>query len=147
MSYLNKYMLISAGVAGPVVVTSVADVQYFPMPMSQVVQRIEALVTTAVVSSAPVVISVFSRPTHGSTSGQVLLGTLSIPGGTAVGKCVYKDIADNASGQPVAAGQEIVFGVTTAAAGGGAAGAVLCMALVDDDPEVPLNQSNMVLSA
>lgn len=145
MSYLNKNMLADGSVAGPVLLTSVADILYFPMPMKQVVQRIMALVTTAVVSSAPVSVAVYSRPTHGSTSGQVLLGTLNIPGGASVGQCYYKDIADNLA--PVNAGQELVFSVTVAAAGGGAAGAAIPMALVDDSPEEPLNQPNLVLSA
>lgn len=144
MSYLNKYMLASASVAGPVVLTSVADVLYFPLPQSEVVQRIALLVTTAMSSSGAAVVTVYSRPTHGSTTGQVSLGTLSIPAAATAGQCYYKDISDNASGNPVAAGQEIVFSVTTAST---SAGAGIPMVLVDDDPEVPLNQSNLVLSA
>lgn len=145
MSFINKFMAVTPGVAGPVSLTSVADVQFFALPYQMSINRVEALVTTAVVSSAPVQLSVFARPTHGSATGQVLLGVLNIPAGTAVGKCVYKDLSDKLVS--VQAGQELVFSVTVAAAGGGAAGAVIPMAQMDEAPEVALNQSNLVLSA
>jgi hypothetical protein len=143
--YLNKFMGVTPLAAGPQLLTSTGDIQYFPMPQRLKIQRIEALVSSAVVSSGPVSISVFARPTHGSTSGQVLLGVIIIPAGASVGQCYYKDLSDALVS--VLSGQELVFNVSVAAAGGGAAGAVLPMFLADEDPEVPLNQPNLILSA
>lgn len=145
MSYLDKLMVITPGVAGPGLLTAVADIQYFPMLQNQVLQRAGLMVTTAVVSTGAVVVNIIARPTHGSTTGQVVLGTISVPAAAVVGSTYYKDFADNLT--VIQAGYELVFSVLTAAAGGGAAGAVLSMALLDLDPETPLNQSKLVASA
>lgn len=146
MAYTQKHSAASAA-ASPVSLGSVADVFVAAQAFAQKVSRIEFLVTTAVVSTGAAIVSVFQRPTHGSTSAQVLLGTLSIPNGATVGQCYYKEISDAPAFLPVQAGQELVFGVTTATAGGGAAGAGICLAVLDESPEVALNQSNFVLSA
>lgn len=145
MSYLDKSMMVTAGAAGPVSLTSVADIQYFPMLQNQVLQRAAVMVSTAVVSTGAVVINVIARPIHGSTVGQVVLGTLSVPAATAAGVTVYKDFSDALT--VIQGGYELVYAVLTAAAGGGAAGAVLPMALLDGDPEVPLNQASLLASA
>lgn len=143
--YTDKSMVVTPGVAGAQVLTSVAVIQFFPMLQNQVLQRAGLMITTAVVSTGAVVVNVIARPTHGSTSGQVVLGTISVPGGAVVGATYYKDFADNLT--IIQAGYELVFAVLTAAAGGGAAGACLPMAVLDYDPEVPLNQASLVLSA
>lgn len=55
--------------------------------------RIMLFVTTGIVgtTTAPQV-SFYARPTPGSSSGQLLLGTLILPSGTAAGTVVYKNI-------------------------------------------------------
>jgi hypothetical protein len=88
-------------------------------------------------------VTVRARPVVGSAAGQVTLGTLSIPGGTAAGKVVYKDLNQ----QAIQPGGSLVFEVTTAAAGGGAAGAGLCGFIAQEDPEYPVNESSMIASA
>lgn len=102
-----------------------------------------ALVTTAVVSTGAVAVSFWRRPVFGSTAGQVLLGTLSIPAGTAAGKVLYKEISPT----QVNPGEQISYEVTTAAAGGGAAGAALFDLELSDSPEAHGNQLNMIASA
>lgn len=107
------------------------------------VKRVALAVSTSVVSSAPVVVTVRARPVVGSSAGQVTIATLSIPGGTAAGKVVYKDLNQ----QAIQPGGSLLFEVTTAAAGGGAAGAGLCGFIAQEDPEYPVNESSMIASA
>lgn len=132
-------------VAGPSVVTSAADIQEFVVPSKIRVRRILATVSTAIVSTGSVVITVFSRPTVGSTASQVSLGTLTIPAASVAGSTFYKDLSTIVSG--VKAGQSVAFAVSTAAAGGGAAGAVYCTFEAEEDPETASNQSNLTASA
>lgn len=107
------------------------------------VLRLEFPISTAVVSSGNVIVTFKQRPVIGSASGEVTLGTLSIPNGAAAGQVYYKDI------DPVMCkeGQEIIAEVTTAAAGMGAAGNGQAIVVVQEDPEVAANNSNMVASA
>jgi len=108
------------------------------------VKRLMFILETAVVgtSTAPAV-EFNRRPTIASATGEVLLGTLTMPDATALGTVVYKDI------DPVTfeVGDELSFEHTVQAAGGTVAGdgyyAVLCI----DDPEVPGNETNMLASA
>lgn len=107
------------------------------------VRRIGIGVTTAIVSTGSVVVTIKKYPTMGSNSGEVSLGTITIPAGTAAGKVFYKALGS----VKLIEGDELVFEVTTAAAGGGAAGAGVCMFDADDNPEMPANNSDMVASA
>src|SRR6185312_2113779 len=118
--YTTKLSGIVPNVVGPVSLASAAEVQAFMVGSKQKVLRLLAQVTTAVVSTGAVQVDCYARPTHGSTSGQVLLGSLLIPAGSAAGAKLYKDISVATA---VLAGQEVAFTVSTAAAGGGAAGA------------------------
>lgn len=109
------------------------------------VRRISFGVTTAVTAgtTAPTV-TVYRRPTAGSSSGQVLLGTLTIPNAQAAGTVVYKELES----VRVKAGEGLAFRVNVQAVDGGtAAGVGFPGALVELDPEVPANQSNMTASA
>jgi hypothetical protein len=144
MSYVAKYFGMPLLAAGPQVLTAAADVQYYSCPAKFQVQRIMATITTALNSTGTTVINVFSRPTHGSVVGQVLLGTLNIPNTAVVGQCYYKLVADNVLGGSVFAGQEVVFTVATVAT---TAGAALLSFLADESPEVPLNEVNMIASS
>lgn len=101
------------------------------------VYRIGCLVTTVMNGAAT---NAFKRrPTYGSASGEVTIGSVIIPTTTAVGKFVYKDVS------PVVLfpGEQLVFETTSAATSGG------CVYHVDlkDDPEYLANQSNLVASA
>lgn len=109
------------------------------------VKRITFGVTTAVLAGtlAPTV-TVYQRPTAGSNASQVLLGTLTIPNGTAAGSIVYKELES----VRLKAGQGLAFRVNVQATDGGtAAGVGFPGALIIADPEIPANQSLMIASA
>lgn len=107
------------------------------------VTQIKFHVTTAVVATttAPVV-AVKKRPTPGSSSGEVTIGLLTIPNGTAVSKIVYKNVTP----VELAPGDSLAFEHTVQAAGT-PAGAGYYSVDYDIDPEVPANLSDMVASA
>ena len=104
------------------------------------VSALFALVTTAVVSAAPVTVLFYRNPIFGSTVGQVLLGQLLIPAGTAAGKCVYKEISPT----QVNPGEQITMQITVAATGSGAAAYDVELS---DSAEAHGNQANMIASA
>lgn len=109
------------------------------------VKRISFFVTTAVTAgtTAPKV-TVYSRPTSASASGQATLGVLTIPNGAAVGAVYYKDL-ESVRVQP---GYDLAFVVSLQATDGGtAAGAGFAVARVLEDHEVPANLSKMIASA
>lgn len=103
------------------------------------IKRFVFYVTTALNTVAAAVVVVKRRPTYNSSSGEITLGTINLPNGTAAGSVVYKDIS------PVTLypGDELSFEQTgqAATAGGGFYGVEL-----EDDPEVASNQSKMVAS-
>lgn len=107
------------------------------------IKRIYAIITTAIVSSADVVVKFDRRILTNSDTGRGDgdIGVLNIPTTTAIGKVVYKDV--NVS---LAPGDQIVPQVTTAAAGGGAAGDAYYGFDYIDEPEQATNQTDMVLS-
>ncbi|NCX93159.1 MAG: hypothetical protein EBX40_00570 [Gammaproteobacteria bacterium] len=126
-----------------VALTSAAVVQSFTVLEQCQVSDIFFVISTAVVSSGNVVVTFKRRPTIGSATGEVSIGTVVIPGGAAVGKVYYKKVS------PVvcAVGEQIVIEVTTAAAGGGAAGNGQGFFEAEQDPETPANNADMILSA
>lgn len=107
------------------------------------IRRVYAAITTATVSSADIVVAVKKRGTFGSTSGETTIATLNIPTAKAAGVVMYKSF----DAVNCAAGDQIVFEVTTAAAGGGAAGNCIYGAEMNDDPEVPANSSDLTASS
>ena len=122
--------------------TSAAVVQSFTVVEQCQVDRLYFAVSTSVVSSGNVVVTFKRRPTLNSASGEVSIGTIVIPNGTAAGKVLYKGVT------PVvcAAGEQIVIEVTTAAAGMGAAGNGQGFFFADQDPETEANNADMQLS-
>lgn len=126
-----------------VALTSAAVVQSFVVCDQMQVNELFFVVSTAVVSSGNVVLTFKRRPTIGSASGEVTIGTLIIPGGAAVGKCYYKRVT------PVvcAVSEQIVVEVTTATAGGGAAGNGMGFVRADSDPETEANNADLILSS
>jgi len=103
------------------------------------VKRIGFIVTTGVSTTDPAKVEFNVRPTPGSATGETLAGELVIPNGIAAGKVIYKDI------EPVIVevGQALSLEHTALAA---SAGAGLYTFEVEDAPEVPGNEDNMILS-
>lgn len=138
MSYSNRGYL--QGALGAVqVLTSAANIAKFLAPEQMDVLEISFELTTAVSSSASVVITVYNRTSPTVTASQVTLGTLTIPTGAAIGQIYYKAIEAK-----VLQGSTIEFDVTTdsSSTGGG-----YCGVKVGFNSENPLNVPNMVLSA
>lgn len=109
------------------------------------VSRVMFVVTvlTATDTTAPAV-EFNRRPTIASATGEVLMGTLTIPDASAVGTVIYKDI------EPVefAPGEELSFEHTVAGTdGSSAAGSGFYSFEIEDSPEEPLNQTKMTASA
>lgn len=138
--YLNKFVSLAPSVVGNIDVSTGTVLVYFVAPVRMRVKDIQALVTTALVSTGSVVCTFYRRPTHGSTSGEVSIGVLTIPAATTVGQTVYKVV----SGVSINAGEEVVVKLTTAAA---TSGGCVFNFVADEDPEVVANQSNLIASA
>lgn len=119
---------------------STGDILVYNFGETIVVTRIMVLISTTVSSSSSVVVNVYQRPTYGSTSGQVLIGTLTIPTGTAAGSIMYKNIES----VKVPQGSQLAFNVGTAAS---SAGAGFCMFKSFMASEDPRNVSAMIASA
>lgn len=109
------------------------------------IKRIMFVVTVLVAADTTAPVVEFNRrPTIGSATGEVLLGQLTIPDGTAVGTVIYKDI------DPVTleVGDSLALEhVTQAADAGIAAGDGYYAFELEPDPEYVANESNMVASA
>lgn len=103
-------------------------------------RRLMVCVTTAVVSTGNVVVSFFKRSGPGVSSGQVSLGTISIPPAALVGSVYYKEIES----PDFAPGQALFIQVSTAAAGGGAVGAGVMGVDLFHRPEASLNVASMI---
>jgi hypothetical protein len=66
--------------------------------MSQcAVNRLVFTVLTSPTGGTAPILQFYFRPTPASTSGQVTLGTMTIPDATAIGKVVYKDVSPDAN--------------------------------------------------
>ena len=104
------------------------------------IKRIMFYVTTALNTVTAATVKFSRRPTYNSATGEVSLGTLSLPNGTAAGSVVYKDIT------PVTLfpGDELSFEQTGQA---GTAGAGFYGFEIEDDPEYASNQTKMVASS
>jgi hypothetical protein len=141
--YIYNGQNLAAGNPSAQSLTSAAVINSQPIVKRCLIKRLSFIVSTATVSSGNIVITAYYRPTVGSSSSQVSLGTITIPTSIAAGKVYYKDITPYSA----APGGDVSFSVTTAAAGGGAAGAGFCAVEFEQDPEVAANESNMVASA
>lgn len=107
------------------------------------VKRLGFVVTGEIVagtSAAPTVVFT-KRPTPLSATSEAVVETLTIPDTTAVGKVLYLDI--NPVEFAVGDSMEIAHTVGTGSPTGMGHAFFLCM----DCPEVPANNSDMVLSA
>lgn len=109
--------------------------------LSRIMLKVSTLVATSTTAAQ---VSFYQRPTPGSTSGEVLIGTLTIPTGTAVGKVLYKDV-ESVSLQ---VGQDLVVKLAVQGAdGSSAAGAGFAGFVGMLDPEDARSEANMILSA
>lgn len=145
--YLNKSLYLFPSTLSAQSLTSATDVQTYSVTTHCNLARAECKIQTAVVSSGNVVVQFVKRPTTGSATGEVVLATINILPAALVGTTVYADVSTKtAETNSLFSGQELIVRVLTAAAGGGAAGTMFGLAVVTEDPEVPLNEPNLVLS-
>lgn len=109
-----------------------------------VVKRIMFNVSIACIATTTAPVLRFSkRPLQGSDTNAVVLGTLTVPDTTAIGKVMYKNIT------PVkfAVGDTLKLENSQAAVGGSIACSGYYAFEADDCPEEPANLSDMVASA
>lgn len=121
--------------------TGVAGASWFVLSECQV-SRLLASISTVFSSTAAAVVSFVDRPTHGSATNQVSMGTLTVgtSGGVGtVGQVYYKDIAP----YKLLPGHEVVMNVTTAAT---TSGKIVPGMEILDNPERSTNNSNMIAS-
>lgn len=140
LSYANTGFLTAAGLAA-----AGSDWMVLKVHHPVQVKRLSCFISTAITAgtTAPQV-TLYSRPTSGSTAGQVSLGVLTIPTGTAVGSVVYKELES----VRVAAGYDLAFVVSRTAGDAGTPGGAGYMgAVILPDPDAPANQSKMIASA
>lgn len=126
--------------------TSVAQWAGFAVMQPVSVKRALFFVTTAVSANqtAPQVV-VKSRPTYGSTSGAVVIATMTIPSGSSVGQVIYANCSDSVR---VQAGYELSLEVSVAAADSGSAtGAGFIGCIYEMSPDANANQSLLVAAA
>lgn len=137
-----KRIMVAAGSAVSLTGTGLAaqDVVYIEPSR---IWRLVAYVTTTVVSTAKVQVQCLYRPVKGSSSGQVIVGTIFIGATAAVDSAWYVDITP----YNLPAGSQVVFNVSVAAAGGGAAGAAIVDIVEDFDPEAVANESKFNLAS
>lgn len=112
---------------------------------SMKVKRIMFYVTTqSLTATVAPVVEFKRRPTYNSATGELSIGTLTIPSGSTVGQVIYKDVT------PYSLFAGDVFSLQLKTQGtdpGAAAGAGFFGFELEDDPETPANQSKMVASA
>ena len=122
-------------------VTSTGDKgTYHTGTVPHMVRRIACIVTTATTASDPTTVSYDKRVLVGSDTGRVTggIGTIIIPGGTAAGTVVYKDVSVLLN-----PGDEIVMNVSDAST----AGAVTTCMLVEMQGLTPATLTKMLASA
>ena len=117
---------------------AVADLSYVCVQPCYV-SEVSLVITTAIVSTGPVVVKFYNRPTVGSAAGEVTIKAMSTGAADAAGVVRYA----LPTPQKFSVGQELAFEVTTAAAGGGAAGNAVAGFVAYESPEVAGNNSNM----
>lgn len=140
LSHSSTSHLTAAGLAAAGSDWSVIKVHY---PVA--IQRFSCFISAGVTAgtTAPQV-TLYSRPTSGSTAGQVSLGVLTIPSGSTTGQVIYKDL----DSVIVNAGSDLAMVVSRQAGDAGtAAGSGYMGVVVAVSPDVPASQSKMVASA
>ncbi len=119
-----------------------AEVQVLtPILVNRLLFSVTTTATAGLVAGA---VTYYRRPTAGSNSGQVLLGTVTVANATAAGKVVYKDIES----VRLNVGEGLAFRVNVQCTDNGtAAGAGFAGVEAVENAEVPANMTQMVASA
>jgi hypothetical protein len=134
--------LIPSAAPGAVSVSGTGLGTYTQVCISQCTpNRLVCVVNAAVTGGTAAVVQFIFRPTPGSSTAQTVLGTITIPDGTGIGKAVYKDISDVSN--TLTPGGQLVFNCSTA----DSAGSVWCGVEVCDSPANALAVTNMIKSA
>lgn len=98
----------------------------------------------AATSTANAVVTFRLRPTFGSATGQTVLGTITVPTGSAIGTIVFKDVTPVV----IPVGYTVAMDLTTAGTDASAAtGTGVCLVELQPTPEDYRNETNMVVSA
>lgn len=135
-SLMDTQLAVAVSVANA---DPLAGARWFQGYVKVKVRAIWAVVTTQI-ATATLTLTYKFRPTPGSSSGEIVIGTLTLPVGALVGKSYYKDMA--LFDIPCVPGGEIVV-----QAAGGATGNATVGISLEATPENPDNHSNMILSA
>lgn len=151
MSYPQQGTLLnyfSPDAAAPVIVIDVgassADAGELSCFRGCTISRLMFHVTDEAISgttTAPTVVFT-KRPTPNSATSEVVVGTLTLPSGTAVGKMIYKDLDTPITFEP---GDVLEISHTVGV--GTPTGQGIANAVCEDAPEVPGNTVDMVASA
>lgn len=133
----------SAGLTACSLTSTSTYMRYLVMDSIKLTRLMGYVATAVATSTANAVVTYYQRPTFGSTSGEVAIGTLTFPTGSATGKVIYK----NVESVSLLAGQELVIKVTTAGTdASAAAGAAFLGFKAMLRPEDPASMSLMVAS-
>ena len=142
----NYLMPRGTGVLGIEAIDASAAVHggYVVMKRCKIKRLMFALETLVVADTTLAVLEFNRRPTIASGSGEIVIGTLTIPDATAIGKVLFKDI------DPVTleVGDELSLELITQAADAGTvAGDGFYGFILEDDSEHAVEEDNMVKSA
>lgn len=147
MSFFVPVMAVAANATKPLATIDIgassADHGEYVCVRPCFVNRVQAAVTIEAVSgttTAPTVIFT-KRTAYAVSSGEAVIGTLTLPSGTAIGKTVYKDIT------PVAFAVGEIIELSHTVGVGTPTGMVNADVLAEFDPEIAGNNSNMIASA
>lgn len=116
-----------------------AGARWFPGYQKIKLRAIWATITTQT-AAAIITLTFKYRPTPGSASGEIIIGTVVVPIGALVGKTYYRDIV--ATDVPCPSGGEVVV----QAAGAGTGNATVGITY-EPTPDIPENNANMIASA
>lgn len=127
----------SAAMVAPSSLGSVAVIGEILIGTRIKINMLKFIVTTVTVGAATVRFS--NRITPGSDTGAIVLGTLTIPAATPVGKVLYKAITPAV----MSVGDSLKCEVTANAT----SGAGMYLFEGEQDPEAAANEADMILSA
>jgi len=151
MSYTQRFghkAFFSGDAAAPEIVIDIgaasADAGELSCSVPCVVQQLQFHVTDEAASgttTAPTVIFT-KRPTPNSATSEAVVGTLTIPSGTAVGAVIYKELSS-----PVAFDVGDVMEISHTVGVGTPTGQGIAAFVCSSNPEVPANMSDMSASS
>lgn len=101
-------------------------------------------VTATVAPTVAPLLSVTSRPTYGSATNAVTIGSMTIPTGVTAGSVIYKDIKNNVV---IPAGYELSLNVVSAGTGSGSAGTGWFFFEYSMAVDADMNQSKMTVGS